>query len=359
MAKEELVHTLKLGDYQYIFEYDTEEEFERRRRDALKTHKEVLQMELEMQLATEKREFKLAHDTLDRFANQRDNRPLSFFELEAKFIESKKKLDKVGKSTYKAWASTFNRLKSFFKHKAIQEITIDDFEAFRDTMIKEQGLKNITINLQMRYVNSFLDFAVGKKLISENNAKSVESLKEQKTVKYNYSDTEILKIINNNDYETNVQLAFKILAFTGMRVDELHHLEKSDILKEEDIYFFNIREGKNRNAVRKVPIHSHILNAVQEAKFPLFEDKTSSAMQKKILRELYKIIQKGETKTVHTFRATFMQKALDISPEKLLIVQEIVGHSKDDSASLTIDRYAKGFHLKYKKEVVETVNYVS
>ena len=111
--------------------------------------------------------------------------------------------------------------------------------------------------------------------------------------------------------------------------------------------------------MRKVPIHSHILNAVQEAKFPLFEDKTSSAMQKKILRELYKIIQKGETKTVHTFRATFMQKALDISPEKLLIVQEIVGHSKDDSASLTIDRYAKGFHLKYKKEVVETVNYVS
>ena len=45
MSKEELLHTLKFGDYEYIFEYDNDEEFERRKKDVLQTHKEILEFE--------------------------------------------------------------------------------------------------------------------------------------------------------------------------------------------------------------------------------------------------------------------------------------------------------------------------
>jgi len=348
------MHTLKLGDYEYIFEYDNEEEFEKRRRDVLKTHKEVLELEAELQ--REKKNYNRAHEVLNKFANKRNDFELTWFELEAKFIQEKKELDKVSVTTYKAYASTFKKLQEYFEKKAVSDINIGDYKAFRN-FLKSLELKNKTINNHIKYVNFFLDFAVVNKLITENNVKALESLKEEKVVKENFTDEEVNKVLEY-DYEDNVATAFEILSYTGMRINEVHNLTNDDIKEENGIKYFNIRDGKTENAVRKVPVHKNIGKLVSRTDFPLFKDKSSSAMQKKMLRELYKVIEKGQTKTIHTFRAKFIEKALNANPDKLLILQEIVGHSKSRTDDLTVNTYAKGYALNLKVPIVNSVNYI-
>ena len=41
----------------------------------------------------------------------------------------------------------------------------------------------------------------------------------------------------------------------------------------------------------------------------------------------------------------------------IVVVQDIVGHSKSDKDKLTIDTYGKGFDLDLKERVVNTVSY--
>ncbi len=349
MSKEELLHTLKFGDYQYIFEYDTEEEFERRRLDALKTHREVLEIENEM------RKMKQAHETLNEFANNRNHLPLSWFELEAKFLQEKREIDKVKASTYKAYASTFKKLQRYFAEKAISDITIEDFKAFRNHL-KSSKIKNVTINNHFMYINSFIEFAINYKLIKENNVKALENLKVEAVVKENFTYREVNNILQF-DYEENVATTLKILMYTGMRIDDVHRLTNEDIKEEEGIKYFNVKIGKSTNATRKVPIHRSIIGLIEHTSFPLFPGKSSSAMQKKMLRELYRVIEKGHTKTIHTCRATFMEKALNANPRDLLLLQDTVGHSKHKGESLTIDTYAKGFSLELKRDLVNSVTY--
>lgn len=349
MSKEELLHTLKFGDYQYIFEYDTEEEFERRRLDALKTHREVLEIENEL------RKMKQAHETLNEFANNRNHLPLSWFELEAKFLQEKREIDKVKESTYKAYASTFKKLQRYFGEKAISDITIDDFKAFRNSL-KSAEIKNATINNHFIYINSFIEFAVNNKLIKENNVKAIKSLKEEAIVKENFTYQEVNDILQFN-YEENVATTLKILMYSGMRIDDVHRLTNEDIKEEEGIKYFNVKIGKSVNAARKVPIHESIIRLIEYTNFPLFPNKSSSAMQKKMLRELYRVIEKGHSKTIHTCRANFIAECINNFPEKLLIIQEIVGHSKHKGEALTIDTYGKGFNLNLKQEIVNSVTY--
>ena len=69
------------------------------------------------------------------------------------------------------------------------------------------------------------------------------------------------------------------------------------------------------------------------------------------------LIEKGHTKTIHTCRANFIAECINNFPEKLLIIQEIVGHSKHKGEALTIDTYAKGFNINLKQEIVNSVTY--
>ena len=67
------------------------------------------------------------------------------------------------------------------------------------------------------------------------------------------------------------------------------------------------------------------------------------------------MIEKG-VGNIHTSRATFIGKAINNFPEKIAIIQDIVGHSKG-SQSLTIDTYGKGFSIKNKFEIVKSIIY--
>ncbi len=93
-------------------------------------------------------------------------------------------------------------------------------------------------------------------------------------------------------------------------------------------------------------------------KFPLFNIKDdvrtfSTNIGKRINRYIETI---AKEKTIHTFRATFINKIVNNFPDRIEICQEIAGHSKGNK-TITLDRYSKEFDNKKKNEIVQSVKY--
>ena len=349
--------TFEKGDYKYIFEYDTKEE--------LQEYLDMMKLNIE-EIEAVKNRHTIAHKIIEKETeNPKEKERYNFFDLEVKFITDKKKLEKVGKRSYRAYESTFNKLKDFFKRENISDITIESFENFRDHL-KNQKLSHTTINNHLTYVKMFVEFAKNRKLITEDNAHGVENLAESKTkkLKINYTDKEINEILAFEEYEKSYKDIFLIATHTGMRVNEIHSLTNDCIKQDEEtgIYYFDIQKSKTTAGVRQVPIHKDILEKVLEMKFPLLLDKKNNEMtengaEKAIIKQLYRIVKKDTGKVFHTFRGTFIARCLKTHPRDILIIQEIVGHAKAKDKQLTIDTYGNGFHMKIKKEIVDSVKY--
>ncbi len=357
------MYTLKLGDYEYIFEYDTEEEFQKRKKDTIELHKELVELQLETL------KYKEANKVLKTLENKptQTNR-IKWAELEGKFIayQKDKARKKVSKATYKAWASTFNKLKNYFGRKPIDSITFEDYEDFVIHLETVEKLNPKTINKHITYTNKFLEWAVTRKLITENNIKNIEKFEEEKYEGKKYTNKEIQNILAQ-DFPQDYRDIFHIAIYTGMRVGEICNLKNEDIKKDEEtgIYYFVVEKSKTNNGERHIPIHKNILNRVLEIDFPLLKDKPNNdAKQKAILRQLYTVVKKGNKQNFHSFRKTFIHNISENNKNSsnkfiALIIQEIVGHSKNEKDALTFDTYKGGFSLQDKKEAIDNVDYFS
>lgn len=338
-------------DYELIFEYDTPEELE--------AYLKLTQADREGILKA-KANYENVQNKLVKQANKDVGDSIIFRELSFKFVDAKKKAGNVSKSSYKAYESTFNKLMDYFKNRSIKSLELEDYEDFRLYLQDKLKLKNSTINNHMNYLNTFLDFALHRKLIPENNAKGLESLEVEASDKENFTEEEMLNILAY-DKEKNFEDFYLIAAYTGMRQNEIWKLRREDIKidKKSGVVYFDIDKSKSEAGVRKVPIHPKILEKLDDMKFPIFGDDTLNAVQKKLNRRLDKIVpnrQEG-SKSFHTIRANFIEKCLEIEPEKIPLIQDVVGHSKDDKIKLTVDRYAKGFSFELKQQLVNQVSY--
>lgn len=128
--------TLETGDYKYIFEYDTPEELE----------KYINTMTANIEKIEEiKHRHLMAHKAIEKEEKSPKTSSITWSDLEIKFVASKKKAGKVGESTYKAYASTFNKLKEYFNKTKIEEIEIEDYELFREHLADEYEIKNVSM----------------------------------------------------------------------------------------------------------------------------------------------------------------------------------------------------------------------
>jgi len=333
LTKEEFIKMFELtkGEMKILFEYDNLEEL-----------RETLDM-------LEKKLFQVESIRPSHYCN--------FEELETHFISHKKKIDKVGESSYRMYSSTFNKLKDFFKDKSICELKYQDVEDFQQ-YLKNNKIGNKTINNHLTYLKMFLDVAVKKEIIEKNIVVGFDTLKEVKPQKENFTDKEVLTLINYRWDDPIYNQIFEILSLTGMRIHEVLSITKEDIKKENGIFYIDLPKSKTPNGYRKIPLHKNF----PKVNFPLFIKPESQnfidftdSIGRRINRRIHKIIP-DKNKTCHTFRGTFTQKMSNLFPEKINIVQEIIGHSKG-SKSLTLDTYSKEFYLSTKKEMIDNVEY--
>lgn len=160
--------------------------------------------------------------------------------------------------------------------------------------------------------------------------------------------------------------------FTGARSGEVIQLDVDDLVEERGILYFDItNEGKgqslkNKNAIRKIPVHSMLVRLgirefveAQRKKgtrmFPDFPRSShdgyySTAYAPRFARFLESIGVKTERNSFHSFRHTFEDEALD-SNIGLNVVNSLQGHSNVGMAA----RYGSGkvrlrtLHEEYEK----------
>ena len=352
---------LETADFKLMFEYDTEEELKTALENAMK-----LQVEQKVQ------RYKEVKNHISNAENMPLHGTLTFSTLRDRYIAHKTQVNKVKTDSITAYNATFNMLIKYFKDRDINSIKVQEFEAFQHHIKHEEKRKitNRTVNKHINYLKQFLEYALQREYITINRVKAVESLDELEDAKArkqevsNYTNEQVHSILNY-DYDEprfNLRTILLIALYSGMRQSDIYNLTSENIKQDKNgIYFFNIVDAKSLAGIREVPIHNNILDDVLAFDFTALKSLDIKNFSKRCRLNLYKVIEKGQGYNFHTFRGTFIEKILERNEneEKVLsIVQEIVGHSKEDKARLTRDVYGKKFALSKKKEFIDLVNYL-
>lgn len=162
-----------------------------------------------------------------------------------------------------------------------------------------------------------------------------------------------------------------ITLFSGMRLEEICQLRTDDIREENGISFFDIndrppRQLKNKNAVRKVPIHSELIRmgfltyvkTLGKGPQPVFpalkpggaDDKLGHGFTKWFTRYRQDIGVYRKNLDFHSLRhnaTTFMHQA-DVSTP---VIDNLTGHSTPGETA----RYTKGSSLQQLKAAVDAI----
>jgi integrase len=359
--KGEEMFELTTKDFKLVFEYDTEEEL-----------KIALENAMKMQVEQQIQRYKEVKHHLEKQARSEANKNITIDELKEKYIAQAKYDNNVGSGSIADYITTFNKLSKYFgKDKKVNDISVEDIEAFKLHLstieVRRKPLSKKTINKHLIYIKQFLKWAQGRGYIEKNVAETVKlynkkQIRREEPKKENYTDKEIRLMITNDYGDEALNNAFKILAYTGMRVGELYSLSKEDIKIDESngIKYIDLTLSKSEAGERVIPIHSEIENILDTMKYPISE-KSKNGFSKSMRYYLKKLLD-DNYKTVHRIRATAIKKMVEATknsdnPYALYIIQEIVGHSKDDKEALTLETYAGGFSLQDKKEMIEKIDY--
>ncbi|EMM7967364.1 TPA: tyrosine-type recombinase/integrase [Pseudomonas aeruginosa] len=174
-----------------------------------------------------------------------------------------------------------------------------------------------------------------------------------------------VKNIHQKIDDENLRNIIKIGAYTGMRIEELFKIKKSDIEKQDNILFINISKAKTKAGRRKVPIHSHIkdlienyqkINPNDEYLFPSPAGNKygnrSDALSKRFGRHKT-ALGFGSEYVFHSLRKSLITELQrnNIDP---LTITSIVGHKTN---SITFDIYSAGPSLKQKSDAIESLNF--
>lgn len=227
-----------------------------------------------------------------------------------------------------------------------------------------EKLSITTINKYILRINQFLSYC--KKMGYLEKEITLDKIKEKKLEKSRdeYSEEEIKKIISNlqNISQENA-LVIKIAMYSGMRLNEIIQLTKNDIKIEDDIYYFDInieddKRVKNQTSIRRVPVHSEILNelltysnAKESNLFMLDAKQYSKWYRIKFNRAL---ITTDSKKVFHSFRHGFVNKLIQKGVQGEHIAS-LVGHSQE--LSITFNVYGNKINLGLLKEAIEKVQY--
>ena len=180
------------------------------------------------------------------------------FENDITFAEvyerwSSSKYEKISDSNIKAYEAAFKTC-SPLHNNPFKTIKLSQMQA----VIDNSGKNHPTLRKIKSFLSQLFDFAVMNDIISKDKhiveyldiGKGTQSTKHYK---FSYTEIEALWNWSVNEY---VQVIL-MLIYTGVRPGELFSLKKANVnLTEES---FNIVEGKNSNAMRKVPIHKKLL----------------------------------------------------------------------------------------------------
>lgn len=185
-----------------------------------------------------------------------DSRTITFAEVYERWSE--KKFDKISHSNVNGYRASYKLCEKLYKVRFI------DLKLSHLQEVVDKSGKNFPTLKKLKVLfNQLFDYATMYEIIPKERH-IVEYLdigtEETSTLHYRFTNAEVDALWRWSEKNEYVQVIL-MLIYSGTRPGELFNVKSSSVNLEEK--YFTIEQGKNNNAVRKVPIH--------DKTFPFFE----------------------------------------------------------------------------------------
>jgi integrase len=244
----------------------------------------------------------------------------------------------ISKSQQDVLCAAWLYYKPLYKLK-IKDIKTEQYQQAIDKAVSEKKSRSTCEKIR-QLCSALCKFAMQYDIVNKNYSTFLILPKQEKKEKEIFTDEQIKLLFENAENET--VKAILILIYTGLRIDELLQLKKSDIDIEKRLFVGGIKTDAGTN--RTVPINKKIVEFIE-----YFYKKNDSEFlicnkvgNKKDVshfrsREFYPTLKllKIENLTPHATRRTFASLAVKagIRPE---VLKDIIGHA---DFSTTADFY--------------------
>lgn len=169
---------------------------------------------------------------------------------------SKERFPELSVSRINAYKTGFKKSTALHK-KPIKKITYQELQ----DMLDASGGGPSTKQSFRTMLKLMWDYAEKRGMVEKNIAAYLNAGKREPSTKhYKFTSEEIHKMWEHKDNE--VVAALLLLIYSGMRPGELFALPQKNVDLESKV--FRIDHGKNKNAIRTVPIHPDVFPLVEK-----------------------------------------------------------------------------------------------
>jgi integrase/recombinase XerC len=222
----------------------------------------------------------------------------------------------------------------------------------------DSGISNRTINRKTSSLKTFYKYLQKSKQIEEHPLAKHKALKVSQRVQVPFSEVEINSVLEGLDKEPDFfklrdKLIIELLYSTGMRRNELIHLQMKDI----DFSKSMIKVLGKRNKERFIPLLNSVVVSLKEyilrrekeyldSDYVFFTNKGNKlypSLVYRIINEYFGTVTTKVKKSPHVLRHSFATHLLEGGVD-LRIVQELLGHA--DIATTQIYTHVSRDRLK-------------
>lgn len=295
------------------------------------------------------------------------------------YIEHQQQLKKHKKVTLQGYCYTVDTFLKYLDKRTcdLAKIHKTDVIAWCDVLIS-QGVSASVRRHHCSRLGVLFDFAKdrNKYITSDNPFRGINHDVKNNTQSYQpFSAEQLQKLMLYLKLNyPEIYIIAKIGIYTGMRIREITNLRAGDIVTIEGVLCFNILQGKNRNAIRLVPVHKELKadiqtqNALSIGQYYLFslaeksargrEDGNTSHAASQLFntqkrKALLGKLAPADRVSFHSLRVMFIT-ALDMLAVPEDRIAALVGHERGSTMSLQL--YSKA--LQQGKLVRELNDYV-
>ena len=273
-------------------------------------------------------------------------------------------------STY-TWQRKQKNIRKFIQFTGdinIASVSKNQFREFFDQAIMPYNLSRNTVLGKLSDIGSIFNWAIRKGYIQTNPVKGFASTlsiprktSASEDANQPLSQKILLDLLHHLKDENDLFTITIIGMYTGMRIEEICRLKRSDI--EADCFL--VREGKTQSAPRKIPVHSIILPMVESLTdttrdeylvtgLKTYRDKRSHSISKRFGTRRNQLGFDKRKYTFHSLRANFITE-LDNLGIELSIIQSLIGHRQQ---SLVRSVFSGGPKIEKLREVINKIDYV-
>ena len=251
-------------------------------------------------------------------------------EILDRFMKNKK--DMVEKSSLKSYKVWYNYLKPLY-NKRMRDIRTLELQNFINSL---SYLSTGSLKLVKSFIRMLFKDAMEMDIITKDYSEFIKLPRHKPKIERKVFTDEEIALLLENVNELEYADVILILIYTGMRINELLKLHKSNVDLEQNVIIGGSKTEAGKNRI--IPIHPKILPLITELmKNPTDYLITNSYGTGKISynnyleKKFYRIMEKlGMNHKPHDTRYTFATMMSDVSDDPTAI-KTIIGHKFFDT----------------------------